>query len=222
MIRFSCPDAKIGYAYAMQPRISSSKYLLVMHERWGLDNHTKLEVEYWFDKLGRQVNVLAPDLFDGKHATSPEQAALYMQELSTIRANAIIKGTYGLSGQDALYTSIGRAFGGEWALQAGILGLHNATGVVVYYGNPIMNQSSIARLEADVLGIYAKKDTWVTPETVKNFQAFMQLNQRNLKVREFDEAAGFASPSSTDYNAQHAAEANALALEFIRKKLDLP
>ncbi len=206
----------------MQPRISSSKYLLVMHERWGLDNHTKLEVEYWFDKLGGQVNVLAPDLFDGKHATSPEQAAQYMQELSSFRANAIIKGTYGLSGQDALYTSIGRAFGGEWALQAGILGLHNATGVVVYYGNPIMDQASIARLEADVLGIYAKKDTWVTPETVKNFQAFMQLNQRNLEVREFDEAAGFASLSSADYNARQAAKANAHALDFIRKKLNLP
>lgn len=222
MIRFSCPDAKIGYAYAMQPRVTSPKYLVIYHERWGLDNHTKQEVERWFDYFGQQINVIAPDLYDGKKASTPDEAAALMKDLSEIRASHIVKGTYGLYGIKGRYAALGRGFGGYWALQAGILGLNQAVGSVVYYGNPIMDQAKITFLEADVLGIYAKKDPWVTPLMVENFQAFMQLNHRNLEVVQFNGKSGFASPGEPDYKKSLAQQADEAAAAFIKKQLDLP
>ncbi|MFM8448805.1 MAG: dienelactone hydrolase family protein, partial [Haliscomenobacter sp.] len=147
MIRFSCPDAKLGYAYAMQPRVTSPYYLVIYHERWGLDNYTRQEVERWFDLFDQKINVIAPDLYDGQRPTTAEEAADIMKNLSEIRASHIVKGTYGLYGIKGRYVALGRGFGGYWALQAGILGLGQAAGSIIYYGNPIMDQAKIAFLE---------------------------------------------------------------------------
>jgi len=221
MIRFSCPDAKLGYAYAMQPRVTSPYYLVIYHERWGLDNYTRQEVERWFDLFDQKINVIAPDLYDGQRPTTAEEAADIMKNLSEIRASHIVKGTYGLYGIKGRYVALGRGFGGYWALQAGILGLGQAAGSIIYYGNPIMDQAKIAFLEADVLGMYAKKDPWVTPLMVENFQAFMQLNRRNLEVQSFNSKPGFASPGNPNYKKRLAQQADAAATAFIKEHLAL-
>ena len=84
-------DGTDASAYALMSGTKSNKYLLVIHEWWGLNDNIKEEAERLFADLG-DVNVLALDMYDGKFATSPDEAGKLMQAVKEERAKAIIQG----------------------------------------------------------------------------------------------------------------------------------
>ena len=62
----------------------------MIHEWWGLNDFVKKESEKIYNDLG-DVNVIDLDLYDGKVATTREDAGKYMQAVKDDRAEAIIK-----------------------------------------------------------------------------------------------------------------------------------
>ena len=220
VIQFSTPDSKGGQGYAMLTSDPSAKYLVLFHEWWGLNDQIKKEAERLYDSLGQKVNVLAPDMYGGKLASSEKEAGRLKAGLTKFRGEAIVNGVFGYAGPKAEYVSMGWGLGGNWALRMGVLGNHQVIGVVMYYGVADQNVEEFNPLEAAVLGIFGKKDKWVTPELAGRLDTLAKITRKQVETHQFHAAHAFANPSSPKYNRKAAEEANALALAFIRKKFN--
>jgi carboxymethylenebutenolidase len=218
MIQFDTPDGQSGSAYALIPEDATDRYLFVVQEWWGLNDHIKQEAEQLFDALDG-VAVLALDMYDGKVAGTPEEAGKYMQAMSQVRGEAIVRGALAMIGKDAKIATIGWCFGGGWSLQASILAGEQSKACVMYYGMPVQNAKELAPLKAPVLGIFAKQDGWITPEVADKFAALAKATGKQVEIHQFDADHAFANPSNPKHNATAAAEANALAQAFIKARL---
>jgi carboxymethylenebutenolidase len=211
-------DGKMANAYLLTAKEESKNYLFVIHEWWGLNDHIKKEAERLRDALPN-TTVMALDLYDGKVATDPKQAGEFMNAVSTERATTIIEGAMASVGKDAKVATIGWCFGGGWSLKTSIMLGKQGAGCVIYYGMPVENAKDLVPLEADVLGIFAEKDGWITPEVVNKFDALTKATGKNFTFKQFEANHAFANPSSPRYEEAAAQEANTMALDFLKKRL---
>lgn len=218
MITFETKDGSPGTAYAIVDDLSSNKALFVIHEWWGLNDHIKKEAEKLYSEL-EGVNVFALDLYDGKVADNPDDAGKMMGAVKEERLNAIINGALAYVGEEAKVGTIGWCFGGGWSLKSAILAGEQAAGCVIYYGMPVMEPAKLAPLQADVLGLFAKKDEWITPKVVNDFETVMKAVGKNVEIKQFDADHAFANPSGERYKEAAAQEANAMALNFLKERL---
>ncbi len=218
MITFSATDGTDASAYALMTKDPSDKYLFVIHEWWGLNDHIKEEADRLFGELGN-VNVMALDMYDGKLATSPDEAGKFMQAVKPERAEAIVKGAIAKAGANAKIGTIGWCFGGGWSLKSSIMAGDQGAGCVIYYGMPVQEAAALAPLEADVLGIFAEQDGWITPEVVNKFSDLAKATGKQVETHQFDAAHAFANPSNPKYDEEAAKEANTLALNFLKERL---
>lgn len=218
MIEIPVEGEKPGNAYALMADNNSNKYLLVIHEWWGLNDNIREEAEKLFGEL-EGVNVLALDLYDGKVATDPNKAGEFMQSVKEERAKAIIEGALAMAGGQAEIATIGWCFGGGWSLKASIMAADRGKACVMYYGMPVQKANELAPIDAPILGIFAEKDGWITPEVAKNFENLAKAAGKSIEIHEFDADHAFANPSNPAYNADAAQQANKLALEFLQKHI---
>jgi len=221
-------DGKQTQLYGNRPKEASSKYLFVIHEWWGLNENVKKEADQLFKALDEKVTVIALDLYDGKVATTPEEAGKIMKSVDEERANAIIKGAinelyrYGdrMKVKPKIAT-IGWCFGGGWSLKSSILAASAGAGCVMYYGMPVKTAKELAPLQADILCIHPKQDKWITEEVISEFETLTKATGKNFKVHRFDADHAFANPSSPRYNEAAAQEANKIAIDFLKEKLEI-
>ena len=164
---------------------------------------------------------MALDLYDGKVATTREDAGSYMKSTTEERSNAIIQGAINHAGENAKIATVGWCFGGGWSLKSSILLGEQGAGCVIYYGMPVQEADKIKPLKADVLGIFAEKDGWITPEVVDKFKATATGIGKKVTVHQFDAAHAFANPSSERYDKESATKANALVLDFLKESLSV-
>lgn len=219
MMDYGTPDGARASAYTLQAPVATDKYLFVIHEWWGLNDHIKAEAERLYDILDSTVTVMALDIYDGQVATTQEEASQLMQGVSNERAQAIIQGAINHAGPDARIGTIGWCFGGGMSLQASILAGDQGAGCVMYYGMPVEEKEAIEPLSADILGIFARQDGWINEEVVNNFKQLCEETGKDLEVHWFDAAHAFANPSNPDFDAEAAQKANNLAWEFLEERL---
>lgn len=220
-LTFATTDGKESSAYMVTPSGSSTlsgKYLFVIHEWWGLNDHIKREADRLCDSLG-DVTVLALDLYDGKVADNPEDAAKLMESVNEDHLKAIIAGALSQVGSSAKVATLGWCFGGGWSLRASILAGMQGKACVMYYGMPVTQAGDLAPLKAPVLGIFAKKDAWITPEVAKNFENLAKATNKSLKIEMFEADHAFANPSNPNFDKTASEQANAKALAFLRDNL---
>ncbi|WP_162427498.1 dienelactone hydrolase family protein [Pontibacter pudoricolor] len=219
MVTFKTPDGKTGSAYEIKAPEKTDDYLLVFHEWWGLNDYIKQEAERLAKELGN-VNVLALDLYDGRVAAEREKAVEYMQSVTPERGKAIINGAIAYAGKDPDIATIGWCFGGGWSLQAAIEAGDKAEAAVIYYGMPERDVERLKKLDAPVLGIFAKQDASITPEIVQDFEQKMKQADKKVTIKMYDAVHAFANPSNPRYDKQAAEDAYKLAIEFLKKHLD--
>ncbi|MCA8829661.1 dienelactone hydrolase family protein [Hymenobacter pini] len=220
MIEFKTTDGQPGKAFEIKSKTKSDKYLLVIHEWWGLNDYIKQEAARFAEELPG-VNVLALDLYDGQVATDADQAGKLMQGVKTERAQAIIKGALQYAGPSAQIASIGWCFGGGWSIQTALLAGPKAKACVAYYGMPEKNVAKLKMLNTDVLFIFAKQDKWINQEVVDQFRKDMAVAKKGLTVKTYDADHAFANPSNPKYNKQFAADAHAASVAYLKKNLKL-
>jgi len=217
-ISFPTPDEKEGSAFAILPPGKTKKYLFVIHEWWGLNDHVRQEAQHLYDELDN-VAVLALDMYDGKFTDDRDEAGKLMQSLTQERAEAIIKGALAFAGEDAEIGTIGWCFGGGWSLHSAIMAGEQGIACVMYYGMPVQNAAELAPIEADILGIFAQNDGWITPEVVTNFENLAKATGKDIEIHQFDADHAFANPSNPNFDAEAAQHADALSLDFLRDRL---
>ena len=215
MIQFDCSDGNMANAYLVPARERSDKWLIVVHEWWGLNDNIKAEAEKLFADL-KNVNVLAIDMYDGNVAINQEEASQYMQGLSSERAYTIINGMLNFIGSDAKLCSIGWCFGGGWSLQTAIEAGSKTIGCVMYYGMPDENVTRLEKLNSDVLGIFASQDQWINAKVVSDFE--LNMKNKSLKVYSYDADHAFANPSSPRYAEEAAQEAYVVTMDYLKSK----
>jgi carboxymethylenebutenolidase len=217
MVSFNTSDGKTANAYEVKAASQTSKWILVFHEWWGLNDYIKQESDEWSDKLG--VNVLALDLYDGKVATTPEDAGKYVKSVDNNRAFSIIKGAADYAGSDAVFGTLGWCFGGGWSLQAAITLENKCIACVMYYGMPEDNKDRLAKLQAPVLGIFGKLDGYITPEVVAKFEDNMKSINKPITTYSYDAVHGFANPSNPKFDKDATKDAKEKTLAFFKDNL---
>ncbi len=133
--------------------------VIVIQEWWGLVPH----IEQLADRFAAEGFVaLAPDLYHGKSATSPDEAGKLMMsmridEAARDLAGAItcLKSQPGVVGKKV--GAIGFCMGGALSLYAASSNADVGASVVFYGGHPNV-KPDLAALQAPVLGFYAGKD----------------------------------------------------------------
>jgi carboxymethylenebutenolidase len=214
-VAFDTPDGKKGKGFLVPASEKSSKYLLVFHEWWGLNDYIRQEAEkYATDFPG--INILALDLYDGKNTASADEAAKLMQKTDAARCESIIRGALAFAGKDASVQTVGWCFGGGWSLQASIIAGNQSKGCVIYYGMPENDQKKLQQLAAPVLGIFASQDGWINKNIVDGFISSMNTAGKQLDVKWFNADHAFANPSNPKFNQVAAGDARRHTLAFIR------
>jgi carboxymethylenebutenolidase len=141
--------------------------IVVIQEWWGLVPH----IERIADRFAEAGFVaLAPDLYHGKQAKSPDEAgklmmSLRIEEAARDLAEAIqyLKSQPDVSGEKV--GTIGFCMGGALSLFAACRNKDVGACAVFYGGHPNV-KPDLNALQAPVLGIYAGKDTFVSPQVV--------------------------------------------------------
>ena len=152
--------------YLAQPA-RSGPGVVVIQEWWGLVPH----LEQVADRFAAEGFVaLAPDLYHGKSAKSPDEAGKLMMSLRIDEAARDLGGAINhLKSQPNVTGSkvgtVGFCMGGALSLYAASLNPDVGACVVFYGGHPNV-KPDLAKLQAPVLGIYAGKDGFVTPAVV--------------------------------------------------------
>lgn len=215
MVTFKTGDGKEGSGFLVAAETPSANYLLVFHEWWGLTDHIKRETEDLAKALPG-VNVIAVDLYDGKIATTADDAGKMMQAVSKERAEFIIKGVLDMAGAGAEVQTIGWCFGGGWSLQAALLAGKQTKGCVMYYGMPEKDTERLKKLNGPVLGIFAMKDGWINKPLIETFEQQMAAAKKSLTVKWYDADHAFANPSNPKFDKQAAEDAHQHAVNFLK------
>lgn len=165
------------------------------------------------------VNVLAIDMYDGKLATTREEAGKFMGEFKQDRGNSIVKGAIDYAGKNAKIGTIGWCFGGGQSIQASLTAGKQAAACVIYYGMPESDVERLKTLNADVLNIWPTQDQWINKEMMDKFEANMKAAGKNLTTKAYDADHAFANPSNPKFNPEFTADAYKNTLEFFKARL---
>lgn len=216
MITFRAADGTAGSAYIVPSQKPSNKVLFVFHEWWGLNDYIKQEAEKWQQELG-DVTVYAVDLYDGKVATSQDEAAKYMGELDAKHGRAIIEGLVTYVGKGKSIATIGWCLGGTWSFEAALLAGSEAKGCVMYYGFPEEDAAKVKTLQTDVLYIYGSQDAYISREVVDALGVKVKASGQKMKIVSYDAVHAFANPSNPKFNEYAASEAHYEASKFLKQ-----
>ena len=220
MITFKTTDVTDGNGYLVKSKIKSNKWLFVYQEWWGLNDHIKKQADILYNEMGGNVNVLAIDMYDGKVATTREDAAKYMQGADEKRLENIVNGALAYAGKKAKVASIGWCFGGGWSLKSAVLSKKQAIGSVMYYGMPVQDVEKLKTLNCEVLGLFATEE-WISKQVIEEFAANMKTANKSLNYKIFEAEHAFANPSNPKFDEKAATEANAMAVKFLKEKFKL-
>jgi carboxymethylenebutenolidase len=217
MITFKTKDGTDGNGYEVKSDKPGSKFIFMFHEWYGLNDYIKSEADALQNDLP-DVTVIAVDLYDGKVASTSEEAGKYVQSVKTDRAINIINGVIEYSNSNTVGT-IGWCFGGGWSLQSAILLGDKCKVCVMYYGMPETDKDKLSKLQAPVLGIFALKDTHITPQIVSQFESDMTALGKSIQIKNYDAVHAFANPSNPQHDPDATKDARALTLKFFQDNL---
>jgi carboxymethylenebutenolidase len=217
MIQFKTPDGQTANAFLIKATTKSNKYLFVYQEWWGLNDHIKKQAEIFYNDL-KDVNVIAIDMYDGKIATTSEDAGKYMSGADPKRLQSIIQGAVAYVGPKAKIASVGWCFGGGLSLKSALLEGKQAVGCVMYYGMPEKDVEKLKTLHCDVLGLFAAKEQWISPTVVAQFEKDMSAAGKTVKVKNYDAEHAFANPSNPKFDKVASEDAYSLAITYLKSK----
>lgn len=205
-------------AYVAGPE-DAKRGILILHDRRGLGNYAK----GWVDRFaGLGYRALAVDLYDGRYSNDPALATQIMTSVDQDSVNANLSaGLDYLKAPGRKLAALGWDYGGGQALWATLQDPGAVSATVIYYGPLITDLARLRTLQGGaVLGIFAKRDAWITPAKVTAFQdALREAGTAPLTVVQYDADHGFANPINRVYDSTLADEAWRKTEEFLARHL---
>jgi len=208
-------------AYVAHPR-QPGPGVIVIQEWWGLVPH----IERVADRFAEAGFVaLAPDLYHGEQARSPDEAGKMMMALRIDDAARDLAGAVDRLVEESEVTSpkggtVGFCMGGALSLFAACGNPEVAACVVFYGGHPNV-KPALASLRAPVLGLYAGKDSFVTPDVVNELDRQLTALGKRHEFHTYPDAqhAFFNDNRPEVFDPSAAGDAWARTLAFFRREL---
>ena len=208
--------------YLAVPQSGKGPGVVVIQEWWGLVPHIRNVA----DRLAREgFLALAPDLYHGETTTSPDRAGKLMMSMRIDGAEQDLRGAaeFLLKHPNVASGKVGTV----GFCMGGALSLYAATknpkvgGCVVFYGGHPNVKPDLPNLVAPMLGFYAGRDTFVTPDSVKTLERELKSLGKQATIHVYpDVDHGFFNDTRPEvYNKQRAGEAWAEMIKFFRKHL---
>ncbi len=220
MVSLKTDDGREVAVFEVKTGASIGKIILMFHEWWGMTDQMKQAAEKLHVETGATVLLL--DLYDRKVTYNPDSAAKMMQAVNPERAQSIIRAAIEYGGKFSRFQTIGWCMGGGWSLQAAITAGDKGYGCVIYYGMPEFDVAKLKQLKGPVMGVYGKRDNWISPELVNEFDGRMKLANIPFTVYSYDADHAFANPSNPKFNKDATEKANALTVAFLKKNFETP
>jgi carboxymethylenebutenolidase len=209
-------------AYVSLPKDAAGPVpgVIVIHEWWGLNQHIK----HWADRLAALgYAAVAPDLYGGEVATTPETASKLMKMVDPEEAAATMKSAHAYlreteTIQAPKVASIGWCFGGGQSLRLAIAD-PKLDAAIVYYGFPVLEKEQLGAIQADLLLVYANEDQSIPPDQVDELATLLDEVEVDYQLHRYDAHHAFANPSGAHYSPQAAADAWEKVQAFLDKEL---
>lgn len=221
LVEFPFADGNTG-GYLAEPEKGSGPGVVVIQEWWGLVDHIKDVC----DRFAAEGFVaLAPDLYHGKTTKSPDEAGKLMMALRIDEAERDLSAA--VEYLSTLDSTTSEKVGVVGFCMGGALSLYTATknpnigACVVFYGGHPKVKPDLPNLHAPVLGLYAEKDGFVTPELVHELEQQLKSLGKQIEVKIYPGAdhAFFNDTRPQVYNAEAAADAWQRTVAFLREHL---
>jgi carboxymethylenebutenolidase len=223
MVEFQSNGAT-AQGYLSTPESGKGPGVVVIQEWWGLVPHIK-DVA---DRFAREGFVaLAPDLYHGEVARSPDEAGKMMMALNIERTERDLRGAIQyLLEQESVE---GESAGTVGFCMGGVLSLYAASknekvgACVVFYGIHPKVAPDLENLRAPVLGIYAENDKSVPPEAVRALEEKLREHNKQIETHIYPgtDHAFFNDTRPEVYDAEASADAWRRTIQFLREHLGI-
>ncbi len=206
--------------YLATPASGRGPGLLVIQEWWGLVGHIKNVCDRF---AADGFTALAPDLYHGETAAEPDEAGKLFMALDIARAEKDLRGAAKSLAGDSSTTKLGAVgfcMGGQLALFAATL--NPSIGATVnFYGIHPNVKPDYTKLSGPVLGLFAEKDSFVTPKVAKEVDKAIKDTGRSSEIHVYPgvDHAFFNDERKDVYNKAAAEDAWRRTLAFFRQHL---
>jgi len=209
--------------YLAVPESGNGPAVVVIQEWWGLVDHIK-DVCDRFASDG--FVALAPDVYHGEVAKSPDEAGKMMMALRIDEAEKDLSGAVNYLLEN--FATAGNKVGTVGFCMGGALSLYAATknnnvgACVVFYGIHPNVKPDLQNLRGPVLGIYAERDKSVPLATVHELEQKIKALDKPVETHIYPgtDHAFFNDTRPEVYNAAAATDAWRRTSEFLRKNLE--
>src|SRR5512147_3246714 len=194
--------------YLATPPSGKGPGVLVIQEWWGLVPHIKAVCDR-FSAAG--FSALAPDMYHGQTASEPDTAGKLFMALNIGQAEKDLRGAARfLAGHSSTSRigAVGFCMGGQLALFAATL--NPSVGATVnFYGIHPNVKPDYSKLSGPVLGLFAEKDSFVTPQTAREVEAAIKAAGKPVEVHIYPgvDHAFFNDENTAAYNKAAADDA---------------
>jgi carboxymethylenebutenolidase len=192
--------------------------VVVLHAWWGLNG----DVVVYADRLADAgFAVIAPDMFDGRVATEPEDAEKLSNEDDAGGARdvawAAVDRLAQLLGPDASLAALGWSFGAAYAIWGPSV-RKRLRATVAYHG--AWTGPFIAEATAPLLGHFAEQHPHTSDEEIRDLEDAFRLAARAITTYRYPWTGHwFAEPSRDAYRQQAADLAFERTVEFLHDVL---
>ena len=196
--------------------------LVVIQEYWGLVPHIKDLA----DRFAAEGFVaLAPDLYHGKTAKSPDEAGKMMMAMRIDEVERDVRGAIKHVLAHPRTSSkragiVGFCMGGALALFAASKNPEVGACVVFYGGHPSV-KPDLPALQAPVLGLYAGNDRFATPEKARELEKQLKALGKQVEIHIYPNTdhAFFNDTRPEVYNKTAAQDAWSKTVKFFKTNL---
>jgi carboxymethylenebutenolidase len=224
MVRFASNGGETD-GYLSVPESGTGAGVVVIQEYWGLVPHIKQVA----DRFAAEGYVaLAPDLYNGRSTTSPDEAGKLMMALDIDEAEKDLRGA--VEFLVAHPATVGESVGTVGFCMGGALSLYAASknervgACVVFYGIHPKVRPDFDHLRAPVLGFFGERDEMVTPAKVRSLEEELKEHGQRAEMHIYTGAghAFFNDARPEAYDAPAASDAWRRTLAFFREHLSAP
>jgi carboxymethylenebutenolidase len=191
--------------------------IVLLQEYWGLNDHIRSVAERW---AAEGFVVLAPDLYRGQLATTPQEALQYMGAMDRERALADIAGAVATLRSHPRCTGklglTGYCMGGAYSFAAATR-ISGLSAVVPFYGVP--QKADWSKVEAPIQAHFASVDDWAKPELAEQIQRDVRAHGGSMELFVYEAEHAFCNDTREVYSPDNAQLAWARAVAFMRQNL---
>ena len=219
MVDFSS-NGGTTHGYLATPASGKGPGVLVIQEWWGLVGHIKNVCDRF---AAEGFSALAPDMYHGQTASEPDGAGKLFMALNIAQAEKDLRGAATYLTQHSSTAGLGAVgfcMGGQLALYAGTL--NPSVGAVVnFYGIHPNVKPDYSRLSGPVLGLFAEKDSFVTPQVARDTDAAIKKAGKQSEIHIYPNVdhAFFNDERPDAYNKAAADDAWRRTLAHFRQHL---